>query len=74
MGRYHLSFVMPAYNEAEIIGYTIKRLLDAFDKAGYRLELVAVDNGSTDRTGAIIQEFAAQNPAVPPRAFRPGWK
>jgi glycosyltransferase involved in cell wall biosynthesis len=62
--RFHLSLVMPAYNEAEIIGYTMHRLLSAFDKAGYRLELVAVDNGSSDRTGEIIQEFAAQNPAV----------
>lgn len=64
MGRYHVSFVMPAYNEAEIIAYTMNRLLGAFEKAGYRLELVAVDNGSADRTGEIIQEFAAQNPAV----------
>jgi glycosyltransferase involved in cell wall biosynthesis len=39
-------------------------MLAAFDRAGYRLELIAVDNGSQDRTGEIIKEFAAKNPSV----------
>lgn len=59
-----LSLIMPCYNEEAVVGYTIPRLLAAFDKAGYRLELIAVDNGSWDRTGEIIKEFAAKNPAV----------
>lgn len=59
-----LSLIVPCYNEEAIIGYTIPRLLAAFEKAGYRLELIAVDNGSRDRTGEIIKEFAAKNPAV----------
>jgi glycosyltransferase involved in cell wall biosynthesis len=54
-----VSFVVPCYNEEEIIGYTLQRLSSAFEKAGYRLELVVVDNGSGDRTGEIIGEFAA---------------
>src|SRR5688572_8528518 len=60
----HLSLVMPCYNEEEVLGYSMKRLLDAFDRAGYRLQLVAVDNGSSDRTGEIIREFAGQRPEV----------
>ncbi len=59
-----LSLIMPCYNEEEIVGYTISRMLTAFDRAGYRLELVAVDNGSQDRTGEIIKDFAAKNPSV----------
>lgn len=59
-----VSFVMPCYNEEEIIGYTIPRLMAAFDNARHRLELVAVDNGSNDRTGEIIKGLEAQNPAV----------
>jgi glycosyltransferase involved in cell wall biosynthesis len=60
----HVSIVMPAYNEEEIVGYTIRRLASAFDKNGYILQLVAVDNGSHDRTGEVIQEIAAQTPSV----------
>lgn len=60
----HVSFIMPCYNEEEAIRYTIPHLTAAFTEAGYRIELVAVDNGSTDRTGEIIQEMAAQDPRI----------
>lgn len=59
-----LSFVMPCYNEEESIGYTIPRFTAAFKKAGVKLELIAVDNGSRDRTGEMIREMAANDPAI----------
>ena len=59
-----LTLVMPCYNEEAIVSHTISRLLNAFGKAGYRLEIVAVDNGSSDRTGQIIRRLAASNPGV----------
>lgn len=62
----NLSLVMPCYNEEDIVEYTINRLLEAFRRAGYQLELIAVDNGSSDRTGEIIWGLAAQNPNVVP--------
>jgi glycosyltransferase involved in cell wall biosynthesis len=55
---------VPCYNEEEIIGYTLPRLHNAFKKAGYRLELVAVDNGSTDRTGEMIADLSAHYPSI----------
>lgn len=55
---------MPCYNEEETVGYSIPQLLDAFEGAGHRLELIAVDNGSADSTGEIINEIAAENPSV----------
>ena len=55
-----LSLIMPCYNEEGLIGYTIPRLVQAFEKVGYPLELVACNNGSKDRTGEIIEEFIAQ--------------
>ncbi len=59
-----LSFVMPCYNEEEIIGYTIPRFTAAFKKAGIKLELIAVDNGSRDRTSEMIREMAAGDPTI----------
>lgn len=64
--RPDVSLVMPCYNEEEIVGYTIRRLLAVFEQAGYHLEIVAVDNGSTDRTGEIIRDLAQRMPAVVP--------
>lgn len=59
-----VSFVVPCYNEEDIIAYTLQRLRSAFDKAGHALELVVVDNGSVDRTGEIIAEFAKSHEGV----------
>ena len=53
-----ISFIMPCFNEEEVIEYTIPRFTAAFADAGYRLELVACDNGSSDRTGEILRHFA----------------
>ena len=61
-----LSFVMPCYDEEEVIGYTIPRFIAAFRKAGYRLELIAVDNGSRDRTGALLRDMTADYPEIVP--------
>lgn len=54
-----VSFIMPCYNEQEMIPFTIPEFVRAFEKAGHRLELVVCDNGSSDRTGEIIKEFVA---------------
>jgi glycosyltransferase involved in cell wall biosynthesis len=55
---------MPCYNEEAVVRHTILRLTGAFSKAGYVLEIVAVDNGSADKTGEIINGLAAANPAI----------
>jgi glycosyltransferase involved in cell wall biosynthesis len=63
-----LSLIVPCYNEQDVIPYTIPQLVQVFAQAGHRLELVACDNGSTDRTGEIIAGFAASGlPVVPCR-------
>lgn len=59
-----VSFVMPCYNEEAIVGHTISHLMEAFEKAGHELELIAVDNGSADRTGEIIREMRGRHPGV----------
>jgi glycosyltransferase involved in cell wall biosynthesis len=63
-----ITLVMPCYNEEEVIVYTIPQLVQAFTNAGHRFELIAVDNGSSDRTGEIIGGFARQGlPVIPHR-------
>lgn len=62
--RYDLSMVMPAYNEQEAIGVTVAHLFQAFSKAGYRLQIVAVDNGSSDRTGEVLAALQVKWPGL----------
>lgn len=59
-----LSLVMPCYNEEEVVAETLAELLRAFEQAGYRLELIALDNGSHDRTGEILRGFAERHERV----------
>ncbi|HEX6884831.1 MAG TPA: glycosyltransferase family 2 protein, partial [Planctomycetota bacterium] len=64
--RPELSLVIPCYNEAESIPYTLPALCAAFAAAGRRLEIVAVDNGSRDDSAARIAELVARGlPVVP---------
>ncbi len=67
-GEPQLSLVMPAYNEEAIVGVTVRRLVGAFERAGYALELIVVDNGSSDRTGEVVRELALRHGEV--RAHR----
>jgi glycosyltransferase involved in cell wall biosynthesis len=49
---------MPCFNEQDVVGYTVPQLCEAFRRAGHRFELVAVDNGSRDKTGEILRGLA----------------
>jgi glycosyltransferase involved in cell wall biosynthesis len=55
--RPDLSLVIPCYNEADVIRNTTLRLIKAFRERDVTFELVLVDNGSLDGTGAIIDQM-----------------
>jgi dolichol-phosphate hexosyltransferase len=51
----HLSVIMPAHNEAGTIGASIREVLGL--EASFKIELIVVDDGSTDETPMIIESF-----------------
>ena len=59
-----VSFIMPCFNEEQMVAFTIPRLVSAFERAGFQLELVAVDNGSSDRTGEVLHAIAERYPGI----------
>jgi hyaluronan synthase len=59
----HVAIVMPAFNEEEAIARSLRSLL-TLDYPPEKLELVAVNDGSTDDTLAQIRHVAAQEPRV----------
>jgi glycosyltransferase involved in cell wall biosynthesis len=56
-----LSIVIPAYNESARIEGTLVRVLGCIEKHGWDAEVLVVDDGSTDRTVAIVQQWMARN-------------
>lgn len=59
----HVAIVMPAFNEQGVVADSLRSLL-ALDYPPEKLELVAVDDGSTDDTLAEIRAVAAESPRV----------
>ncbi|MBI5863305.1 MAG: glycosyltransferase family 2 protein [Planctomycetes bacterium] len=50
-----LSIVIPAYDEAEAIGVTLRTIADHFADRGRRVELIVVDDGSSDGTADAVR-------------------
>ena len=67
-GEVRLSVVVPAYGEAERIGATIAGLRNALSPIeGDGVELIVVDDGSTDGTSAAAREAGADQVVTLPR-------
>jgi len=53
----HLSFIIPAYNEAARIGASIEKSIAYFERQSYDCEVLVVDDGSTDDTVKIVERY-----------------
>ena len=59
-----LSIVIPAYCEAANIVGTLENVTTALEGTGIDAEILVIDDGSTDDTGAEVRANAARFPAV----------
>ena len=53
-----LSFVIPAFNEAENIEAAVVRCVNVAEALGLRFEVIVVDDGSRDETRALADVMA----------------
>lgn len=59
-----LSIIIPALNEEHRLPPTLAKI-DAFlQTQDYEAEIIVVDNGSTDQTQAVVQDYAKSHPHV----------
>jgi dolichol-phosphate mannosyltransferase len=59
-----LTIVIPALNEQEKIAETVHGVLPLARQLLDDFELILIDDGSTDATGSIMDELAAQDPRI----------
>lgn len=59
-----LSVVVPMYNEEEVIEVTYRRLKDVLERLGETYEIVFVNDGSRDKTSAIVRRICAEDDTV----------
>jgi len=59
-----LSIVIPARNEEGSILPTIEGIVGVLERESIDYEVLVVDDGSTDRTRALVDAVTAENPAV----------
>lgn len=60
--RTSLSAILPAHNEEAVIASTVNDVLETLASWMTDFEVIVVNDGSRDRTGAILDSIAAVNP------------
>lgn len=56
----HLSFIIPAYNEAERIAPSLRVAVEYFASVDYQAEVIVVDDGSRDATASVVARFESE--------------
>jgi dolichol-phosphate mannosyltransferase len=56
-----LSIVLPAYNEQANIGRAVEQAIATASRLVAKYEVIVVDDGSKDRTGAVVEELVRRH-------------
>ena len=56
-----ISVVIPSFNEADTILFTLDRVINYFKKRNYKFEIGVVDDGSDDGMAEIVKKANLEN-------------
>lgn len=65
-----ISIVISLYNEEESLRELVSWIESVMTREGYSYEIIMVDDGSTDRSWAVVRELSGKNPAIRGISFR----
>lgn len=65
-----LTIVIPCKNEESHIGGTLETVAAAMKEVPISYEVLVIDDGSTDQTSSVVEQYRAGNPALPLRLHR----
>ena len=69
-GDLDLTIFIPCLNEETRVIPTLETVRAALAESGHSYEVIAVDDGSTDRTAAVIEEYCRAHPDMPVRLHK----
>jgi glycosyltransferase involved in cell wall biosynthesis len=58
------SIIIPAYNEAKRLPHTLECILSFVQRRGWDVEIIVVNDGSTDATAEVVRSFSNHSPSV----------
>lgn len=67
---YQISIIIPAYEESERLGDSIRQILTYINKENLDAELIVVDDGSKDNTNEVAKKVCAEFPELPTKVIR----
>jgi len=59
-----VTVLAPAYNEEENLPILVPEIVEALDPLGHELEIIVVNDGSTDGTSAVLRDLSEQAPCL----------
>lgn len=59
-----ISLIVPAFNEQDVVGTVLQDIYRQTAAVFQTFEIIAIDDGSTDETGRVMDEFAAADIVV----------
>jgi glycosyltransferase involved in cell wall biosynthesis len=59
-----VTIVVPCLNEEKNIAATLETIRQAMNEFSYNYELLVIDDGSRDRTAAVVEEYRATHPGM----------
>lgn len=60
MNEIAVSIIVPTYNRSELLSCCLQSILKANFPENFKLELIVVDNNSTDRTSDVVRGFSEE--------------
>jgi glycosyltransferase involved in cell wall biosynthesis len=59
-----VSIIVPAYNEEDNIPFCVEQVSEAMSEAGYKTEIIVVNDGSTDSTLSVARSLQMKCPSL----------
>src|SRR5258707_12997347 len=69
-GSTDLTLFVPCLNEESRVAGTLDTIQDSMRQVGLSYEVIVVDDGSTDRTYQVVEEYQRAHPQMPLRLLK----